>query len=138
MSWFILAWQRAADFSGRSRRKEYWYFQLFNSLIFFALAILSASFDWLFFGEGSKGGVLLFVIILYGIISFVPSLAITIRRLHDVGKSGWWYCIGFVPIVGSIILLVLTILDSEPFANQWGLDPKVAERAAAPPYPMYR
>ena len=68
----------------------------------------------------------------------VPSLAITIRRLHDIGKSGWWYFIAFVPIVGGIILFVFTLLDSEPYANQWGLDPKASERIMTPPYAMPR
>lgn len=138
MSWFILAWQRATDFSGRSRRKEYWLFTLFNALIIIVLAVISASFDWMFFGEGSKGGTLPFVLILYCIAAFIPSISITVRRLHDIGKSGWWYFISIVPIVGGIILFIFTVLDSEPFPNQWGLDPKARERTIIPPYAMPR
>ena len=78
------------------------------------------------------------IMFIYGMICFVPSLSITIRRLHDIGKSGWWYCISFVPLVGAIILLAFTIFDSEPSANQWGLDPKASERVLVPPYSMPR
>ena len=138
MAWFILAWQRATDFSGRSRRKEYWFFTLFNVLAMFLLAVIGGLFDWLFFGENHKAPILFFLVFLYAIASMVPSLAITIRRLHDIGKSGWWYFIAFVPIVGGIILFVFTLLDSEPYANQWGLDPKASERIMTPPYAMPR
>ena len=138
MAWFILAWQRATDFSGRSRRKEYWFFTFFNVLAMFLLAVIGGLFDWLFFGENHKAPILFFLVFLYAIASMVPSLAITIRRLHDIGKSGWWYFIAFVPIVGGIILFVFTLLDSEPYANQWGLDPKASERIMSPPYAMPR
>ena len=139
MSWFILAWQRATDFSGRSRRKEYWFFALFNALSFFILAFFGLFFDWAFFEPGSKGGVTFFLIGLYGIAAFIPSLAVTVRRLHDIGKSGWWYLIGFIPLIGGIVLLVFTLLDSEPYANPWGLDPKASERfTVPPPYAMPR
>ncbi len=133
MSWYIIAWQRATDFSGRSRRKEYWMFQLFNcfvGLFLGALALLVGGDDGLkFFAIGCG---------VYGLIALVPSLAVTIRRLHDIGKSGWWYFIAFVPIIGGIILFVFTLLDSEPYPNQWGLDPKASERTIAPPYMMPR
>ena len=134
MSWFLLAWQRATDFSGRSRRKEYWFFQLFNGLTFIGLMILGGTLDWAVFGEARKGGILFFLLILYSIVVIIPGLAVTIRRLHDIGKSGWWYCIAFVPLIGGLILFVLTLLDSEAYANPWGLDPKASERFIAPPY----
>lgn len=73
----------------------------------------------------------------YSLVIMVPGLAVTIRRLHDIGKSGWWYFIAFVPLVGGIVLFIFTLLDSEPYANQWGLDPKAAERAPMPPAPIY-
>jgi uncharacterized membrane protein YhaH (DUF805 family) len=138
MSWFLLAWQKAADFSGRSRRKEYWYFHLFNSLVVFALMLFGLVFDWAIFGEGHKGGIVFFLFVLYGVPCIVPSLSVTIRRLHDIGKSGWWYFIAFVPLIGGIILFVFNLLDSEPYANEWGLDPKASERVTVPPYSMPR
>lgn len=131
MSWFILAWQRATDFSGRSRRKEYWYFNLFNGIVMIFMALFAIAFS-----EDRKPAMVpFFLMFAYGMVLFVPSLAVTIRRLHDIGKSGWWYFIAFIPFVGGIILFVFTLLDSEPYANQWGLDPKAAERPAMPPPP---
>jgi uncharacterized membrane protein YhaH (DUF805 family) len=138
MSWYILAWQRAADFSGRSRRKEYWLFNLLNALAFFVLVIVGITFDWALFGEGHKGGTAFYLIGIYGVVCFIPSLSVTVRRLHDIGKSGWWYFIAFVPIVGGLILFVFTLLDSEPYANPWGQDPKASERVVVPPYAMPR
>lgn len=138
MSWFLLAWQRATDFSGRSRRKEYWYFQLFNAIAFLILMLFGTIFDWALFGDGHKGGTLFFLVGFYGIASFVPGLAVTVRRLHDIGKSGWWYFIAFVPLIGGVVLFVFTLLDSEPYANPWGLDPKASERTTVPPYAMPR
>jgi uncharacterized membrane protein YhaH (DUF805 family) len=134
MSWFILAWQRATDFSGRSRRKEYWYFQLFNAITVLFLALFAIAFS----DQGKPAMVPFYLIFIYCLVLFVPALAITIRRLHDIGKSGWWYFISFIPIVGGIILFVFTLLDSEPYANQWGLDPKASERVTIPPYAMPR
>ena len=135
MSWYLLAWQRAADFSGRSRRKEYWIFNLFNAIFVLVLVLMTVPFS----DQEKPSPIPFFLMLAYCVVVFVPSLSITIRRLHDIGKSGWWYFIGFVPLIGGIILLVFTVLDSEPSANQWGLDPKASERVQVPPpYPMYR
>jgi len=133
MSWFVLAWQRATDFSGRSRRKEYWYFTLFNGVVFLFLLLFAIPFS----AQEKPSMLPLGVMFAYSLVVMIPGLAVTIRRLHDVGKSGWWYFIAFVPLVGGIILFVFTLLDSEPFANQWGLDPKASERAPLPPTPAY-
>jgi uncharacterized membrane protein YhaH (DUF805 family) len=134
MSWFVLAWQRATDFSGRSRRKEYWYFNLFNGIVFAFLFLFAIPF-----GAQEKPSMIPFgFLFAYSLVVFVPTLSVTIRRLHDIGKSGWWYCIAFIPVVGGLILFVFTLLDSEPYANQWGLDPKASERVITPPYAMPR
>ena len=134
MSWFILAWQRATDFSGRSRRKEYWYFSLLNGIVFLFMLLFAIPFS----AQEKPSLSAIGCMFAYSLIVMVPGLAVTIRRLHDIGKSGWWYFIAFVPIIGGIILFVFTLLDSEPFANQWGLDPKAAERAPMPTAPVYR
>jgi len=62
----------------------------------------------------------------YGLVSFVPNLSCAVRRLHDTGKSGWWYCISFVPLLGAIVLLVFLVLDSDPERNEYGPNPKLA------------
>jgi uncharacterized membrane protein YhaH (DUF805 family) len=62
---------------------------------------------------------------------FIPGLAVTVRRLHDTGRSGWWVLVGLIPVIGFIILLVFMVLDSQPASNQWGPNPKEAAPAAA-------
>lgn len=129
MAWYLMAWQRAADFSGRSRRTEYWMFQLFNILAALALGFVAFVTGVLF---GQQDGINIFAtcICVFGVVSFVPALAVTIRRLHDIGRSGWWYCIAFVPIIGGIILFIFTVLDSDPDRNEYGPNPKVPGHAS--------
>ena len=108
-----------ADFSGRARRKEYWMFVLFN---FIAVVLL-------FFVEAytmSAGDLYLPLASLYSLATFIPSLAVSVRRLHDVGESGWMLLVGLIPLIGSIWLLVLYLRKSEPGANKYGPNPKVA------------
>jgi uncharacterized membrane protein YhaH (DUF805 family) len=125
MSWYFLAWQRATDFSGRSRRKEYWYFHLFNGIVMIFLVLFAVAFS-----DQGKPAMLPFGLMsAYGFVLFVPSLAVTIRRLHDIGKSGWWYFIAFIPLIGGLILLVFTVLDSDPDRNEYGPNPKVPGHA---------
>ena len=125
MAWYLLAWQRATEFSGRSRRKEYWYFQLFNAIVMIFLGLFAIAFS----DQGKPAMIPFGLMFAYGFVAFVPSLAVTIRRLHDIGKSGWWYCIAFVPLIGGLILLVFTLLDSDPDRNEYGPNPKVPGRA---------
>lgn len=102
-----------ADFSGRARRSEYWYAVLFQILV---TAVLGA------IASGSEGlGILT---TLWSIATFVPGLAVCVRRLHDVGKSGVWYLWLVLPIAGGIILLVQYCKDSEAGPNQYGPSPK--------------
>ena len=103
-----------ANFSGRARRSEYWYFTLFNAIIIVALLLLS-------FLIGTAGFVLYGI---YALAVFVPSLAVIVRRLHDVNKSGWFYFICLIPIVGGIWLLVLFCTEGDSGPNQYGEDPK--------------
>ncbi|QLG09546.1 DUF805 domain-containing protein [Deinococcus sp. D7000] len=120
-----------ADFSGRARRREYWLFSLVNSLIYFVLALpfllFSASAD------GDPGALALVsagLAIVYTLAVLVPSLGAVVRRLHDTGKSGWWYLLAFIPL-GSLVVLVFTLLDSEAGANKWGPNPKGMRGGAA-------
>lgn len=122
MNWYLKCWKQYADFSGRARRKEYWIFSLINYIIIFFLYILQIvmieSTLWLIFP---------IIFFLYAVAVFLPGLAVNIRRLHDIGKSGWWYLIYLIPIIGTIWLTVLMCLDSEPGENQWGENPKEIE-----------
>ncbi|REE56267.1 uncharacterized membrane protein YhaH (DUF805 family) [Paenibacillus taihuensis] len=112
MHWYGKVISNYVGFTGRARRKEYWMFLLFNIIISIILGII----------EGISGSGLLSK--LYSLFIFLPSLAVTVRRLHDTGKSGWWVLIGLVPIVGFIVLLIFTCLDSDPGTNQYGENPK--------------
>ena len=122
MNWYLKCWKQYADFSGRARRKEYWIFSLINYIIIFFLYILQIvmieSTLWLIFP---------IIFFLYAVAVFLPGLAVNIRRLHDIGKSGWWYLIYLIPIIGAIWLTVLMCLGSEPGENQWGENPKEIE-----------
>jgi uncharacterized membrane protein YhaH (DUF805 family) len=119
MNWFVTALRNYAVFSGRSRRSEYWYFAVFY-LIFYAVAammdVMAGTFDRAS-GIGAFTGVLTLAFL-------IPSLSVTVRRLHDTGRTGWWLLIAFVPVVGAIVLLVFLAQDSEAGGNRFGANPK--------------
>src|SRR5918995_7161300 len=107
LSWYLQALMKYAVFSGRSRRMEYWYFVLFNIIV----SIVLAGIDGLLLGTlGSGMGVGLLSAI-YGLAILIPSLAVSVRRLHDIDRSGWWILIGLVPLIGTIVLLVFALLE---------------------------
>ena len=111
-----------ATFSGRARRSEYWYFTLFNFL-FLLLAVLLDNILGIGFNEGAGPDIGPFYLI-YILAIFIPGLAVTVRRLHDVGKSGWFYLILLIPFIGVIWFFILTLTDSQPGENQYGENPK--------------
>jgi uncharacterized membrane protein YhaH (DUF805 family) len=115
MEWYLLVWKRFAEFDGRSRRKEYWMFSLFNFLIALVLEVAG-----LILLKSGIGLILLAVLFVYALAALIPSLAVSVRRLHDIGKSGWWLLIALVPIVGGLLLLVFSVMDSEPGMNEYG------------------
>jgi len=140
-----------ATFTGRARRAEYWWFYLFSLLvslpvqIFFFVMYLAAfapvlentdsngqyseaafeDINWGLFVTG------LVPAIIVGLALFLPSLAVMVRRLHDTGRSGWWYFISLIP-GASIVLLVFAVLDGQPYDNEYGPDPKAGERYSGP------
>jgi uncharacterized membrane protein YhaH (DUF805 family) len=120
MEWYLMALKRYAEFNGRSRRKEYWLFTLYNIVIFMVLylaglvLLLRSSIYVVFFG----------LAFLYWLAVLVPGLAVCVRRLHDIDKSGWFILISLIPAVGGIILIVLLCLDGTPGDNRYGPSPK--------------
>ncbi len=107
-----------SEFRGRARRREYWFFTLYAVLIssvFFALLGLGMFFN--IEGLAYAGYIFSFI---YWMLLFCPTIAVLVRRLHDVGKSGLWFFFIFVPVVGPIWLLVQTLKDSQPGPNKWG------------------
>jgi len=143
MEWMLLPFKRYAEFSGRSRRLEFWMFGLLNMIVYAVLmAILfstSLSLEALAAQESSNplavysiftSGLGLLVLI-WWLIVLIPSIAVTVRRLHDRDMSGWWYLgfivVSFIPFVGilaAIAFLVLMLLDGTPGPNRFGPDPK--------------
>ncbi len=105
-----------ADFEGRARRSEYWYFTLFNIIISYGLM------GMMFLGEGMY--FMYFVSVLYSLASLIPSLAVAVRRLHDIGKSGWYFLVFLIPVAGIIWLLVLLVTNSQDGENEYGPNPK--------------
>jgi uncharacterized membrane protein YhaH (DUF805 family) len=114
-----VVFQNYANFSGRARRSEYWYYTLMTMLIAVVAAVID-NVAGLTFGAIPYG----YVYAIYATLVFIPGLAVGVRRLHDVGKSGWFFFIALIPLVGAIWLLVLLFTDGQKGANQYGADPK--------------
>lgn len=119
MKWYLGVLKKYAVFSGRARRKEYWMFFLFNWIFSIAAVLL----DNLIGTANSNSGYGV-ISIIYSLAVLLPSLAVGIRRLHDLGKSGWWIFIALIPLVGAIWLIVLYATAGQPVENQYGPDPK--------------
>ena len=110
MEYFIDAFRKYAEFKGRTSREGYWMYYLFYLLLYVAAGILDA-----FGGAGLFSA-------LYGLAVLVPGIAITTRRLHDTGRSGWWQLIYFIPVIGWIVMLIFLLQDSQP-DNEYGNSP---------------
>jgi len=112
MDWYIAVLKKYAEFNGRARRKEFWFFTLFNMIAYVILGVIDTV---------TGIGVLTLV---YSLGVLVPGLAVGARRLHDTGRSGWWLLIALIPLIGTIVLIVFFVLDSDPGDNAYGPNPK--------------
>ena len=119
MNWFLAAVKKYAVFEGRARRKEYWFFILFYMIIIFVLAFI----DGMTGNLSAEAGMGLFSGI-FMLAMLIPSISVSVRRLHDTDHSGWWYWIALIPLVGAIVLLVFFVTDGTVGQNQYGPDPK--------------
>lgn len=126
MNWYLKVLKQYTDFSGRARRKEYWMYTLFNLIFLFCAAIIDTLLGTSFDMNGVSVGYG-YVYMLYSLFVFIPGLAVAVRRLHDVGKSGWFMFIVLIPLVGVIWLFVLTLTDSDAGSNKWGPNPKTGD-----------
>ena len=121
MIWYLQVWKKFAVFSGRARRKEYWFFALFNTIIIFVLGIV----DGLTSGNPDADSVIAVLGGLYILASLIPGISVAVRRLHDTDRAGWWLLLAIIPIAG-LVLLVFMLLDSTPGSNRFGANPKVS------------
>ncbi len=126
MNWYLEVLKKYTVFNGRARRSEYWYFFLFNLIISVVLAVLDHLMGMAHaaFGMGMLGT-------LYSLAVLLPGLAVSVRRLHDTDRSGWWLLIAFIPLIGAIVLLIFMVMDGSAGDNRFGSDPKqIAEPAS--------
>lgn len=127
MNYYLSVLKNYATFTGRARRSEYWYFALFNFIFVIVAAVLDNLIGSTFTIDTTAGAIPLgygYIYVLYSLFVFIPGLAVTVRRLHDTGKSGWFFFIILIPIAGAIWLLVLLCTDSVPGINKYGPNPK--------------
>jgi uncharacterized membrane protein YhaH (DUF805 family) len=113
--------EKYATFNGRARRSEYWWFGLFQGLLSIVLTIIGSVIGFKYLGNIASLALL------------APGLGVSVRRMHDIGKSGWWLLISLIPLVGWIVIIVFAVTDSNPGPNQYGPSPK----GANPAYPGY-
>jgi len=114
VSWYIAALKKYAIFNGRSRRLEYWIFNVISALIVAGLGYVDAR----------MGNYPPLLSALYALAVLIPAIAVTVRRLHDTDRSGWWLLISLVPFIGQLILLVFLLIGGKRDRNQYGPDPK--------------
>ncbi|MDQ0233150.1 DUF805 domain-containing protein [Metabacillus malikii] len=122
MKWYIKGLKNYTNFMGRASLEEYWMY-----ILFYFLFLMGAFFiDLPFYLKGNDP----IMTTIYILAFFLPTLAIQVRRLHDIGKSGWWVLIAPVPLIGPITLLVFHCLDSQPGENKYGPHPKATVEKA--------
>lgn len=115
MNGYLATLKKYADFRGRARRTEYWLFFLFNLVIATLLGVV----DFFLGTLGALGA-------LFALAILIPSIAVAARRMHDTNRSGWWLLIAFIPVIGTIALIIFLLLDSDPGENRFGSNPKAA------------
>jgi len=135
-TYFLDITKKYAKFRGRASRSEFWYFVLFSIIISFLAGVLGNILGISYSipiesvhlvketGELVKTTIaepISLLQIAFGLILFIPSIAISVRRLHDIGKSGWWYLIAFIPLLGVLVLLIFFVLPSEDRTNRYGV-----------------
>ncbi|WP_452219885.1 DUF805 domain-containing protein [Lacinutrix salivirga] len=120
MNWYLkVIRDNYANFTGRARRQEYWMFTLFHIIFIVSLAFVGA-----YVAEFNDSGIGFIPLGLYMLATFIPALALASRRLHDIGKTGWYYLVRFIPYIGGIWFLILMVQNGNVGPNQYGPDPK--------------
>jgi uncharacterized membrane protein YhaH (DUF805 family) len=122
MHWYTDVIKKYAVFNGRAARPEFWWFALCNAIVFAVIYIVVGIIAGRSTGQAISD--------LYLLAVFLPSLGVAIRRLHDTDRSGWWYLLVFIPIIGGIVLLVFMVLASDPGPNKYGPNPQNPDAGA--------
>ncbi|WP_200767312.1 DUF805 domain-containing protein [Vibrio nigripulchritudo] len=112
MEWYLAVLKKYTVFEGRARRKEYWMFILFNAIFTSILGLIDKILGIEFLG------------IIYGLALIVPGIAVNVRRLHDIGRTGWWVLIALVPFIGWAVLIIFAATEGVKGSNEYGADPK--------------
>lgn len=119
MEWYLkVVRDNYANFHGRARRQEYWMYALINLIIFVVLAIV----DTILFSSGNN-----FISGIYSLAVLIPGIAVSVRRLHDTDRSGWWLLLTFIPVIGVLVLLFFMCVEGDRGANRFGSNPKALE-----------
>ena len=116
MNWYLKVLKQYADFNGRARRKEYWSFLFINMVI--------ESLVLIFIMMPNKSTTNFLPIIIYSLAITIPTFAVSVRRMHDIGKSGWMMLIQLIPVLGGIWFLILTLKEGDLHKNRYGSNPK--------------
>ncbi|WP_038142133.1 DUF805 domain-containing protein [Vibrio nigripulchritudo] len=122
MEWYLAVLKKYAVFKGRARRKEYWMFILFNAIFTSILGLIDKILGVEFLG------------IIYGLALIVPGIAVNVRRLHDIGRTGWWVLIALVPFIGWAVLIIFAATEGVKGSNEYGSDPKESDENFAPKF----
>ena len=122
MEWYLKVLRQYVDFDGRARRTEFWMFVLFSTIIAIVLGVIDSLLGWTFVAGTTSG----WLGLIYSLAVLLPSLGVSVRRLHDTGRSGWWLLIGLIPVIGGIVLIVFCATPGNVGANSYGPDPKAS------------
>jgi uncharacterized membrane protein YhaH (DUF805 family) len=131
MEWMLLPFRRYADFEGRSRRMEYWMYQVFTMLVYLVfMMIMLAGMPWseMDTNPNAEPGPVFWVgfslMVLWFFFTFIPDIAVTVRRFHDQDLSGWMYLLRLIPYLGPLVVMVFMFIDGQRYENRFGHDPK--------------
>ncbi|WP_375288032.1 DUF805 domain-containing protein [Sphingomonas sp.] len=127
MDWMLMPLRRYADFSGRSRRKEYWMFALGQAIVLLLITLVAVVTGGFSGDAGGMSVIAIGLFLIYAVGVIVPSLAVQVRRFHDQDKSGWFLLLNFIPYVGGLIVLVFMCIEGTKGENRFGPDPKGGE-----------
>ncbi|QDV52250.1 DUF805 domain-containing protein [Gimesia fumaroli] len=124
MHWYLTVLKKYAVLDGRARRMEYWMFTLLDTLFAILVCILGTAVGSMMSGPGEISFLGFWLLLIYMFLVLMPKLSVTVRRLHDTGRSALWLFAGLIPAIGALITIILMVLDGDAGENEYGPDPK--------------